>query len=102
MASYVFGGVGIAAIGAFTYFGLRARKDSNAMHDTCAPGCAHADVTALKTKLVIADVSLGVGVVAIGAATFFALRGNGASKSAWQIDVSPEVGGARARVDVRF
>jgi hypothetical protein len=101
-ASYVFGGVGVAALGVFTYFGLRARRDSSALHDECAPGCAHADVTALKTKLIVADVALGVGVLSLGAATFFALRGSSAPKSAWQIDVTPEVGGARAHIDVRF
>jgi hypothetical protein len=101
-ASYVFGGVGVAALGVFTYFGLRAKHDSNALHDGCAPGCSHADVQALKTKMLLADVALGVGIVGIAAATFFAIRGESAPKSAWQLDVAPEVGGASARIDVRF
>src|SRR6185436_17967309 len=75
VASYVLGGVGVAALGVFAYLGLRAKRDSDAMRDGCAPACAHDDVTALKTKLVAADVALGVGALGLGAATFFALRG---------------------------
>ncbi len=103
VATYVFGGVGVVALGAFAYFGLRARRDSNALHDGCAPACAHDDVTALKTKLVLADVALGVGALSLGAATFFALRGESAPRKAtWDLRVAPTVGGARAKVEIRF
>jgi hypothetical protein len=103
VAAYALGGVGVAALGVFTYFGLRARHDSDSLHDKCAPGCAHDDVTALKTKLVVADVALGVGVVSLAAATFFALRGSSRRTSgAWELRAAPVAGGARADVAVRF
>jgi hypothetical protein len=102
-ATYALGGVGIAALGVFTYFGVRARRDSATLHDTCAPACAHDDVTALKTKLLVADVALGVGVVSVGAALFFALRSSNAPpKSAWDVRVAPTTGGARAEIGTTF
>jgi hypothetical protein len=114
-ATYVLGGVGVAALGAFAYFGWRAKHDSDSMHDKCAPACAHEDVTALKTKLVVADVALGVGVAAVAGATFFAVRGTSRSKTgggpkaapsntmvAWELHAGPVVGGARADFAVEF
>jgi hypothetical protein len=103
VATYVLGGVGAAALGVFTYFGLRAKHDSASLHDTCAPGCAHNDVTALRTKLVVADVALGVGAVSVAAAVVFALGGRSRSPSAaWNVQVVPTRGGARAELGVSF
>jgi hypothetical protein len=102
-ATYVLGGVGIAALGAFAYFGLRARHDSDSLHDTCAPGCAHSDVTALKTKLILADVALGVGTVSLVVAAIIAISGKShAPKSAWDLRMAPTAGGARTQVEIRF
>jgi len=103
VATYVLGGVGVAALGTFAYFGLRAKRDSDSMHEACAPACAHDDVVALKTKLVVADVALGVGAVSLAAATFFALRATSrATKGSWELRASPVVGGARADIVVGF
>jgi len=102
-ATYVLGGVGVAALGAFTYFGLRARHDSDSMHDTCAPACPHDQVTALKTKLVLADVALGVGTVSLAVAAVIAITGQSrAPKAAWDLRMAPTRGGARAQVEIRF
>jgi hypothetical protein len=115
VATYVLGGVGVAALGAFAYFGLRAKHDSDSMHDKCAPACAHDEVTALKTKVVVADIALGVGVAGVAAATFFAFRGTsrpktgGAPQAApsnttltWELHAGPLVGGAHADLAVEF
>jgi hypothetical protein len=102
-ATYVLGGVGVAALGTFAYFGLRARHDSDSMHDTCAPACPHDEVTALKTKLVLADVALGVGTVSLAAAAVIAITArSNAPKSTWDLRMAPVAGGARAQVDIRF
>ncbi len=96
------GGVGVAALGAFGYFGLRASADSNRLHDICAPACDHASVQALKTKVLVADVALGVGVVGLAAATFIALRGRSPAAATWDVRVAPAQGGARAQVQMMF
>ncbi len=102
-ATYVLGGVGVAALGAFAYVGLRARRDSEALHETCAPACARDDVAALKTKLLVADVALGVGAVSLAAAAVIALTGRTpTSKTAWDLRVAPNTTGARGEVEVRF
>jgi hypothetical protein len=104
VGAYVTGGIGVVALGTFTYFALRAKRDSDVLHETCAPGCNHNDVAALKTKLIVADVALGIGVVGLAAATFIALRGRSApSARAWDLRVLPAYGGGiRGDVEVRF
>lgn len=57
----IMGGVG------FAYFGLQGRADEQELEDTCAPRCSSSDMAALERSYLVADVSLGVGVVALGA-----------------------------------
>jgi hypothetical protein len=73
-ATYLFGGAGIAALGVFGYFGIRGMSDADHLRRTCAPDCSHADVDAVHTRLVVADVALGVGVLSLAAASFFVVR----------------------------
>lgn len=70
--SLVVGGIGVAALGSFAYFGLSGMGAIDDLQD-CKPNCAKEDVDGARTKLLIADVSLGVGVVAIGVATYLLL-----------------------------
>ncbi len=103
VTAYVLGGIGIAGIGTFGYFGLRAKRDSDSLHDVCAPACAHSDVQALKTKLLVADIALGVGLAGLTAATIVVLtRRSTLSKAAWDVRLGPTVGGARAHLQVHF
>jgi hypothetical protein len=64
----VFGAVGVAALGSFVYFAVDAKSDVDDLEDTCAPGCDQSDVDRASRKALIADISLGVGVVALAAA----------------------------------
>ena len=69
----VLAGVGVVAIGAFAYLGLSAKSDLSALEsDACAATktCAQDDVDSIRTRFTLADVSLGVGAVAIGAAAW--------------------------------
>jgi len=59
-AAAVMGGVG------FGYFGLQGRAEERRLDNTCAPRCPDSDVSALGRTYAAADVSLGVGVVALG------------------------------------
>lgn len=65
----VVGGIGVAALGSFAVFGIGGK---NAVDDLqkCKPNCPEADVDSARTKLIIADISLGVGVVALGVAAY--------------------------------
>jgi hypothetical protein len=67
--SYIVGGVGLVALGSFAYFGLTGRRDESDLHDRC-PRCTQDEVDDVKRKYLIADISAGVGVVALGAAAW--------------------------------
>ncbi|MDB4936207.1 MAG: hypothetical protein JWP87_3179 [Labilithrix sp.] len=66
----VVGGIGILALGSFAIFGLGGKSDVSDLEKTCKPHCAETDVDKARTKLIIADISLGVGIVALGVATY--------------------------------
>lgn len=68
----VVGGIGVVAIGSFALFGLQGRSDVDDL-EKCKPRCAERDVDAARTKLIIADISLGVGVVALAVSTYMIL-----------------------------
>lgn len=71
--SYVLGGVGLAALGSFTYFGLSGSSLEATLDRECSPRCASARVDAVQTQYIVADVSLGVGIISLGVAAWLAL-----------------------------
>jgi hypothetical protein len=95
---------GVAAV-SFAYFGLSGRSDVSDLRATCAPNCTQSQVDSAHTKLIVADVSLGVGIVALaGAAWFFFTSGSqGSPQSAMvRADVEPRPGGGVASLSARF
>jgi hypothetical protein len=89
---WVFAGVGVVALGSFVYFGLRGRSQLNDLESTCAPRCDPADRDAVHTKLLVADVSLGVALVSFGVATWLFLRKPAGPSS--DVAIAPVPGGA--------
>jgi hypothetical protein len=73
VATYVFGGVGALALGSFAYFGLSGKFQESHLSSTCRPNCSDDDINGVRRSYLAADISLGVAVVAIGVATWFAL-----------------------------
>jgi hypothetical protein len=70
---WALGGFGVAGIGSFAGFGLSGKSDENAdarpkTQGGCAPDCTNNQVDSIRTKYLVADISLGVGLVALGAA----------------------------------
>ncbi len=73
VAAWAIGGVGVVALGSFAYFGISGHSDQNNLEQgpgKCAPNCTDAQVSPIRTKFIVADVSLAVGVVALGVATY--------------------------------
>lgn len=58
-------GAGVVALGSFAYFGWTARSDVNEMNDRCSPRCPESEVDSARTRALVADISLGVGVIAL-------------------------------------
>jgi len=68
----VFGSVGVAAMGSFAYFGITGRKDAADLEDLCGYNktCTEDQVSPVRTKLLVADISLGIGLISLGAAAY--------------------------------
>src|SRR6478736_7514414 len=50
VATWVLGGIGVAALGAFTYFRLSGVNDYNSLNDSCSPNCNPDDVDPIRKK----------------------------------------------------
>jgi hypothetical protein len=97
-------GVGVAGAAAFGVFAAMGQHDVDQMRDgsdRCAPDCPTSRVDSAKTKIIVANVSLGVGLVAAGVGTFLLLQppkgGTGL-----QLGVRPVAGGGMSNVAYRF
>ena len=75
--AYVLGGVAIAGLGAFAGFGAWGLSEKKSLEDSCAPVCSSSEIDKVKSKFLIADISLGVAVAAtaVGAVVFFTRPG---------------------------
>jgi hypothetical protein len=63
-------GVGAAAVGSFTIFALSGRSLESDL-DRCKPRCSDAaEVDRMRSRYLIADISLGVALVAAGVGTY--------------------------------
>ena len=67
MLPFVLGGAGLAAIGGGVFLRMNADADADRLHGTCAPTCDPSERAALGDQLVLSNVALGVGAVALTA-----------------------------------
>ncbi len=88
--AYVFGGVGVLAMGGFAYFGLAGMHEKHEL-DACKPYCDSSRVDSARLKLTLADVALGVGIASLGAAVwlYVASRESDAGRTRVGIGVLP-------------
>ena len=93
-------GVGIAGGVVFGVVASGAKSDVDDLRKTCAPGCASTDVDDVRTRLLIANVSLGVGVASLGAAAVLYFLGSSSSRTAFHL--RPNNGGALGMLTQRF
>jgi hypothetical protein len=75
-SDYVFGGIALAGFATLAYFGGTGLYDAHQYETTCKPYCSASDVDAVRTRLMIADIGLAVGVVALAVGLY--LHGKGA------------------------
>ena len=69
---YALGGVSVLAAGGFAYAGLSGLSGKDDLQG-CKPDCASAEISAVRTKFVVADVLLGVSIASLAAATYLYL-----------------------------
>ena len=106
-AAIVVGAVGVVALGSFTFFGITGKGDVSDLRGSCAPSCDPTKVDAARNKLIIADISLGVGVVALGVATWMVLTNMKSAPTRvttglTRVDVRAVAGGGVAEFGARF
>lgn len=109
-------GVAVVGIGAFAIFGITGKGDVDDLQK-CKPNCKEADVDSARTKLIIADISLGVGVVAGAVAAYLfitrptkaeakvgasAAPGRNHFLTNIRLDGGPVAGGAMAGLSAKF
>jgi hypothetical protein len=93
-ASWILLGVGGASLASAGYFGVTGYYDVKEIRDSqCAPSCAQGDVDAAKRRLLIADISLGAGLVALAGVGWLILSRPAPSGSAATVGVVPLRGG---------
>jgi hypothetical protein len=101
--SYVLGGVGVAALGAFTYFRVAGVKDYNQLNSNCSPECNPDDVDPIRKKFTLSYVSLGVGIASLaGAGLVYVVAPRRDTVPALQASVTAHGGGAMAGVKATF
>jgi hypothetical protein len=80
---------GVLAVGSFAYFGWTARSDVNEMKDRCSPRCSENEVDSARSRALVADISLGVGVLALTGAAALAWVWPASSPSATAFVIKP-------------
>lgn len=89
--SYVLAGAGVVALSGFAYFGLSGNAKKSEL-EACRPGCDSSLRGPLRRDYVLADVSLGVGLVALGVSAWLAIasQSNAPAKAAFDVNVVGE------------
>lgn len=103
--TYVAAGIGVLALSSFAYFELKASSDVSDLRSTCAPYCPASEIDAVRSKLVVANVSLGVGVTALGVAgLLWFVRSSGPAQpaSSLRFDLVPTAGQRGAQLVTTF
>jgi hypothetical protein len=86
--------VGVLALGGFAYLGITGKSRESGF-GSCKPYCPSADVDEVRTRYIVADVALGVGVIAAGLATYWWAATPSAPQTAlrWSPIVGPSTAG---------
>jgi hypothetical protein len=71
--AWLAGGIGLVALGSFVTFAAIGRSQESDL-EPCKPRCLKDDVDGVRVKYLVADISLGVSIVALGVATYFFLK----------------------------
>jgi hypothetical protein len=108
-APYLLGAVGVAGLGGYALLTYWGRKDNDLLAG-CTPNCAPATVDHIHKLYLAADVAAGVGVAALLASAWLALRSSPPDDAArarsgpraYALGVAPARGGGVAEVRGQF
>jgi len=80
--SYGLAGAGALGLAGFALFAALGHSQQGDLESSCSPNCQSSQVNSVKTKYVIADTCLGLGLVSLGVATYLYLTSRGAEPQA--------------------
>lgn len=89
VGSWIAGGVAAAALGSFAFFAISGKGDEHDLAGSCSPRCTDAEVAPVKRDYLVADVSLGVAVVAAAVAVVLALPSLGSTARVEPVRAAP-------------
>jgi len=73
VAGYTLLGVGALGLGSFAYFAANGMSQRGDLKSQCYPTCPESSVDEVRSKFLVGDISLGVGLVSIGIGTWVLL-----------------------------
>ncbi len=100
--AYGLAGLGILGVSGFAVFGLWGNSQRDSLERTCSPYCRSDQVAEVRTKYIVADTCLAVGLVSAGLATYWLVTGQSAAAPArdTSVAVSPTAAGRGGVVSV--
>lgn len=103
LASYVLGGVSVAALGTFAAFRLVGASQFKDLEQHCAPNCSQSEVDDVRQKYLVSDIALGIGAAAAVAAVTVYLVSSSAERSPRAaLQLAPTAHGLSAHVGGTF
>jgi hypothetical protein len=103
---YVLGGVGGLGLSGFAVLGLWGTSREDDLRRDCAPNCSEGRISSVRGQYLAADISLGVGVVALSVGAYLWLSGPdrspGTAVGRWRLGVSRSPYGAAAQLQRSF
>ncbi|MDP8999080.1 MAG: hypothetical protein M3O46_03105 [Myxococcota bacterium] len=84
--AFVLGGVSVAGIVGFAGFGLWGLTQRISLQSSCSPTCSDGQVSSVRTKLLAADVSLGIAAVAAAGGAYVYLNRSSVQRNAVHSD----------------
>jgi hypothetical protein len=105
---YGLAGLGALGVAGFALFGIEGNSQKGDLERTCSPHCQSSQVDSVKTKYLLADTCLAVGLVSAGVATYLFLKRHsqsaGGQDHATSIGFAPRSsgGGGVVQVFTRF
>jgi hypothetical protein len=99
-AAYIFAGIGVVGIAGFAYFAASGLSERSELLRTCYPSCSEAEVDRARSKLVIGDISLFIGLASGGVAAWLFVKPTATSSTSF--GVVPVTGGSVATVRGMF
>ena len=95
-------GVGVVGIAGFVGFGLSGKAEQRRLERTCSPNCTESDLSTMRQRYLIGDISAAVGVGAIvGAGVLYLFRPKRPARESVSVTALPG-GGSMAVAAYRF